>query len=200
MAEKFIIEVYREKKADEITRLIADPDSKLETGSAAAASMAFAMAFICRAVALCKKAGKSGEDIDYVERNAENLRTYMVHLIDEDVKSRGPLRQAVKKGVAFEIDAAREPAVSVCSEIVNMVGNGFELALKLAEACSDDAKPYLEQYAYTAMGAARTAVSYIIAMSSKSSDETFRYVCRRENELMMQQHEEKFNALMQKLA
>ena len=199
MAEKFIIEVYSEKKAEDLTALIADPESKLETGSAAACSMAFAMAFICRAAAVCRRDGVSGEELEYVERNAEHLRKYMIHLIDEDVRSRNPLRQAMKKGVEYEIDATRQPAVSVASEIVNMAGMGLDLANKLADICTEDAKPYLMQYAYTAMGAAKTAVSYIISMSSKSSDETFRYVSKRQHELMMQENEQKFKKLTEKI-
>ena len=36
MADKLIIEIFREKNAEEFTKALAAPDSRLETGSAAA--------------------------------------------------------------------------------------------------------------------------------------------------------------------
>ena len=94
MADKLIIEIFREKNAEEFTKALAAPDSRLETGSAAAMTAAVAMSLAARAAAACDQ---SGEKAQYIARNIETLRGYMVHLIDEDVKSRGPLRRAVKE-------------------------------------------------------------------------------------------------------
>ena len=69
----------------------------------------------------------------------------------------------------------------------------------MVDMCSEDAKPYLQQFAYTAVAAANTAISYIIAMSSKSIDDTFRYVAKRQHELMMEEVMAKNAALMEKL-
>ena len=66
--------------------------------------------------------------MDYILRNGEILRSYMVHLIDEDVKSRGPLNRALKEGEPRAIEAARQPASAIPAEIVNMMGKLLPLA------------------------------------------------------------------------
>ena len=38
MADKIVIEIYKNKDADELTKLLAEPQGKLETGSGAALS------------------------------------------------------------------------------------------------------------------------------------------------------------------
>lgn len=200
MAEKFIIEMYRTKNPDDLTKLLADPASKLDTGSAAALNMAVAASLLSRAAALCVKEGRSGEELDYVVRNAETLRNYMVYLIDEDVKCKNPLRQAEKKGEEKNFEACRRPAVSICQEIVGMAGTGLELCLKLASFCSADSKIYVEQFVYTAMAAVKTAISYILCLSSKSSDETYRYVTKRENEMTLENYENLCKDILSRLS
>ena len=44
MAETIKIEIYRQKNAEDFTAALADPDSRLETGSGAAATAAVAAA------------------------------------------------------------------------------------------------------------------------------------------------------------
>ncbi len=200
MAEKFIIETYKTKNSDEFTKLIANPDSKLDTGSAAALNMAVAAAFLSRAAAICVKEGKSGERIDYIVKNAETFRNYMVYLIDEDVKCKNPLRQAIKRGEEKNFEACRRPAVSICEEIVNMESCGLDLARELAGYCSAEGKIYIEQFLYTSLAAVKTAMSYILSLSSKSTDETYRYVTRRENEMTMERFEKTSDKIFEKLA
>lgn len=189
MADKILIEIYKTKDPDELTKLLADPESRLETGSAAALSAALASALLCRAAALTKAAGLGGEQGEYIARNAEILRNYMVQLIDEDVKCRGPLRRAVKEEKTQEIEAAMRPAVAICEEIVNMMGKCLELLAELCGFCPEEAKHYALSSAELALGAAKSAVPYILNMASKSSEDTYRYVTRRENELTMAQYE-----------
>ena len=111
----------------------------------------------------------------------------MVHLIDEDVKCRGPLKRAMMEGEARNIEAARQPAVSICGEIMNMMGKLLELARELCPLCPKEARHYLAESAELAMAAARTARCYIVDMAAYSTDETYRFVTRRENELLLEQ-------------
>lgn len=187
MAEKIMIEIFKKKTMEELSQALADPDSKLETGSGAAAVASVAAALVCRAASVTARAVSGNERLDYICRNTETLRAYMVHLIDEDVKCRGPLKRAVKEGDAQTIEAARQPAVSICAEIVNMMGKLLELAQELAPLCPREAKHYLAESAELAMAAARAARCYIVDMASYSSDETYRFVTRRENELLLEQ-------------
>ena len=52
MAEGIKIEVYRLKNADELTKTLADPASRIETGSAAAVTAALAASLLERAAAM----------------------------------------------------------------------------------------------------------------------------------------------------
>lgn len=185
MAEKIMIEVFKKKTMEELSQALADPDGKLETGSGAAAVASVAAALLCRAAAATGKVVSGNERLDYIVRNGEILRSYMVHLIDEDVKCRGPLKRAMMEGEARTIEAARQPAVSICAEILNMMGKLLELAQELCPLCPKDARHYLAESAELAMAAARTARSYIVDMAAYSSDETYRFVTRRENELLL---------------
>lgn len=178
MAEKIIIEIFKTKTCDELSKAIASPDCRAEAGSAAAVTASMAAALLCRAA----ESAEDFEGLDYVRRNAETLRTYMVHLIDEDVKSRVALRRAIKEGKAHEIEAARHPASAVCAEIVNMQIKMLELAVQLKGHCEGH---LLCECAELSMGAARCAAAYILDMSSKCVDETYRYICRRENEMLI---------------
>lgn len=187
MAEKIMIEVFKKKTMEELSQALADPDGKLETGSGAAAVASVAAALLCRAAAATGKVVSGNERLDYIVRNGEILRSYMVHLIDEDVKCRGPLKRAIKEGDARTIEAARQPAVSICAEILNMMGKLLELARELCPLCPKEARHYLAESAELAMAAARTARSYIVDMAAYSSDETYRFVTRRENELLLAQ-------------
>ena len=185
MAETIKIEIFRNKNADEFTAALADPDSRLETGSGAAATAAVAAAFLCRAAALTARTVRDNERVDYIARNAEILRKYMVHLIDEDVHSRGPLRRAMKEGGGQEIEAARQPAVSIAREIVNMMGQLIDLAKELEDVCPQDGVHFIAACAELALAAMRASRHYIVDMSDKSSDETYRYINRRENEMLL---------------
>ncbi len=198
MADKLVIEIFKEKNADEFTKSLAAADSRLETGSAAAMTAALAMSLCGRAAAAAEQ---SDDRVQYLVKNIEILRSYMVHLIDEDVKSRGPLRRAIKEGDARTIEAARQPAVCIDEEIINMMGQGLELMQQLTEVCPKDVMHYIGEAAELACAAVRCARLYILDMARYSSDETYRFVTRRENELNLNncaEHTEKIRAAVEK--
>ena len=185
MAEGIKIDIYRMKNADELTQSLADPESRMDTGSGAAMTAALSAALLKRAAALTVQIKAENERAVYIDRNAEILRRYMVHLIDEDVKARGPLRRAVKEGGEREIEAARQPAVAIPGEVIHMMSQALELGRELAGFCPLEALHYLGEFAELAMASVRSARLYILDMSDQCSDDTYRYVVRRENELTL---------------
>ena len=185
MAEEIKIEIFKLKNADELTKSLADPESRLNTGSGAAMTAALAVSLLERAAALSAKALPENERADYIFRNAEILRTYMVHLIDEDVKCRGPLRRALKEGDERKIEATRQPAVAIPGEIINMMNQALELSRELVPLCPKDGLHYLGESAELSLSAIRAARLFILDMSDKCSDDTYRYVIRRENEITL---------------
>ncbi len=183
MAEAIKIEIFRQKNADEFTKSLADPDSRLETGSASALTAALSAALLGRAAALTAAAQPGEERPEYIARNAEILRGYMVHLIDEDVKCRGPLRRALKEGDSLKIEAARQPAIAITGEIINMMSQALALAAELCGFCPSEAMHYLGESAELALAAIRSARIYTVNMADLATDETYRFVVRRENEI-----------------
>lgn len=196
MAETIKIEVFKNKAPEEFTKALADPDSRLESGGGAAMTAAVSAALLQRAAELCARTVTDDERLDYICRNSETLRQYMVHLIDEDVRCRGPLRRALSEGDARKIDAAGQSAVSICGEIVNMMGKLLELLTELKAMAPAEARHYLRESAEAAMGASRMAVHYILDMSQRSSDETYRFISRRENEITMGQLRQMYEQLL----
>ena len=190
MAEGIKIEIFKLKNADELTKSLADPESRLDTGSGAAMTAALAMSLLERAAAHTLKALPENERADYIFRNAEILRSYMVHLIDEDVKARNPLRRALREGDERNIEAARQPAVAIPGEVINMMGQALELGAELCTLCPEDALHYLGESAELAMAAIRSARLFILNMSDKCSDDTYRFIIRRENEITLKACEE----------
>ena len=199
MAEKILVEVYKKKTMEELSLALADPDSRLETGSGAAAAASIAAALMCRGAAAAAKTMKGNERLDYICRNGEILRNYMVHLIDEDVKCRGPLNRALKEGEPRAIEAARQPASAICAEIVNMMEKLLELTEELCALCPGEAAHYLAESTELAVASASCARDFILDMASYCSDETYRFVTRRENELLMEQLESAAGAIRARL-
>ncbi len=198
MTDKLIIEVYKNKNAEDFTKALSAPDSRLNVGSAAAYTAACAAALLSRAAAMTAAETKS-ERVDYIVRNSETLRTYMVHLIDEDVKCRGPLAKATKEGDPRKIEAARQPAAAITSEIVNMMGQGLGLMRELCELCPPDAVPLIGEGAELAMASVKSCMIYMIALADKCTDETYRFVTRRENELTLAACGETYSAIAEKV-
>ena len=196
MAEKIIIDIWKKKDAEEFTKALADTESRLETVSAAAYTAACASALIKRAAELAKRVRGENERLEYISRNAEILRAYMVHLIDEDVKSRAPLRKAVQEGIEVNIEAGRESAACIPSEIIGMMQKLLELARELCDHCDGDMLSYIAESVCLAKAAAESCRVYVLNLAGKSSDETYRFVAKRENEMASDEMTELFNEVM----
>ena len=196
MAEKIIIDIWKKKDAEEFTKALADTESRVEAVSAAAYTAACASALIKRAAELAKRARGENERLEYISRNAEILRAYMVHLIDEDVKSRAPLRKAVQEGIEVNIEAGRESAACIPSEIIGMMQKLLELARELCDHCDGDMLSYIAESACLAKAAAESCRVYVLNLAGKSSDETYRFVAKRENEMASDEITELFNEVM----
>ena len=200
MAEGIKIQIYRNETADNLTKKLADPEENAYIGSAAAASAALAASMLARASIQIREARGENEKLDWYVRNTEILRSYMVKLIDEDVKCRGPLRRALKEGDDRTVEAARQAAVSICLEIVNMMGQCIDLAGEMTALADAAAKAELAAGADLAYGASLAAGRYILHMSSLSPDDTYRYVMKRENELTMQSQKEAYERVISAVA
>ena len=161
MAEGLKIEIFRMKNAEEFTSALADPKCRMETGSGAAMTAAVSAALLHRAAALALEACPDSERADYLERNTEIIRKYM--------------------------EAARQPAVAICGEIVNMMNQSIALAEELVSLCPKAAAHYVGESVELALAAVKAARMYIVDLSDYCSDDTYRFVIRRENEITLEQ-------------
>ncbi len=200
MAEKLSIEIFRKKQPEELTLSLAEPDSRTDIGSGAALTAAAAASYLKRAAALTMETEAGNERVEYIHRNSEILRGYMVHLIDEDVKSRGPLRKAIKENDPQVIEAARQPAAQVANEIVNMMNQLLELDEELCEFAAPEGRRFCAAAADLAMGSIRATMRYLFHQASKCSDETYRYVVKRENEITLDTCRASYARILEKTA
>ena len=185
MSEKITIEVFKEKKAEDFTAALAMPDCRAGAGSAAAYTAAMACALAKRAASLCAAANGENERLAYIEKNCEILRSYMVHLIDEDVKSKRPFGRALKEGGERELEATLQTAGCIDAEIVNMMKPCLEFLAELCPLCPAGDRHFILEAAELAMCACKTAQSVIFSFADLSTDETYRYVTHRENEIFL---------------
>lgn len=193
---KFKIDIFRKKTVEEFSALLADPGSRMGSGSAAAASGAIAASLLARTANLCSSEQGTEEQLEWFVRNSEILRSYMLNLIDEDVKCHGPLLRAEKEGDPRKIEASRQAAVCICLEIVNMMGKCLEMVEGIIPFTNSESMLFAVQSAELAYSASLAAGNYILKMSSLSTDETYRYIMKRENELTMQAQQENLNRIL----
>ena len=200
MPEKIVIEVFKEKKAEEFTAALSSPDCRAGAGSAAAYTAALACALAGRAAKICASANGESERLAYIERNCEILRSYMVHLIDEDIKSKRPFVRALKEGGEREIEATIQTASCIDAEIVNMMKPCLEFLDELCAFCPAEDGHFIREAAELAMSACRVAQSVIFSFAAKSSDDTYRFVTRRENEVFLAERTALYESITAKLA
>ncbi len=193
--KKFIIEIYRKKEPEELTAILADPAGKLEIGSAAALCGAEACALALRCARMAAEGREKDERLDYLLRNLEQLRSYMVYLIDEDVKGRNILRRAVKEGDPQKVEAARGPAAAISDEVICQMINVIDLLTELRLLADKDGAVYLGSALELALGAIRSARLFCVGLASGSSDETYAFIVRRENELRLEELQPKADKL-----
>ena len=199
MAGKIVIDIFKEKKAEEFTSALAMPECRANAGSAAAYTAAMACALTERAARLC--AGwEEDERLSYIVRNSEILRGYMVHLIDEDVKSKNPYNRAKKEGGEREIEASIQTACCIDAEIVNMMNPCLEFLDELCDRCPAEDKHFILEAAELALGAVKLAQSVIFSYAEQSSDDTYRFVTRRENEVFLNERKALYESIVSKLA
>ena len=182
MAEKIVIELFRKKDPDELTAALADPAGKADVPSSAALTAANACAMGLRAARLVPG---DGERLEYIRRNLDKLRNYMVYLIDEDLKGRSIMARAKKEGDPGKIDAAIHAICAISDEIINQMCNVLDLLKELSEIDAASCAPALGSAVHSALAALHSARLFVISATRVSDDETYAFITRRENEIRL---------------
>ncbi len=176
------IRVYANESLNDFTKAFEE-DDKLDTGSLNAAAAACAAAIFAR----CAKAAPECERQEYLVRNAEILRTYFLHLVDDDLKARSGYRKELKNGDPDTIEAAVHPACTINEEIINMLHQMMDLGLELKEMVPDSYRHYLKEMAEISLGIVKSCIAWLLNITSACSDETYKFVVKRENEITLSQ-------------
>lgn len=193
MAGKIVIDIFRKKDPDELTAILADPAGKLDLASGAALTAAEACAMGLRAARLAQG---DAERLDYLRRNLEKLRSYMVYLIDEDVKGRSIMARARKEGDEQKIDAAIHSVCAISDEIINQMCNVIDLLSELSDMDTAGCAPYLGSAVRTAMASLESARLFVVNATRNGKDETYAFITRRENELRLAEFEPKAQKIL----
>lgn len=184
--KKFIIEIFRKKDPEDLTSILADPEGKLDIGSGAALCGAEACAMALRGARIAAQQHSGEERMEYLLRNIEKLRAYMVYLIDEDVKGRNIMKRAVKEGDPQKIEAAREPAAAISDEVICQMINLVDLVEELIVFSPQESAIYLGSAVEYALSSIRSARLFAVHLANGSSDDTYSFVVRRENEIRLE--------------
>ena len=185
-----------DKPLKEYVESVADPAGKPENGSASALVAALAASL----GALAASSAEEGKIDPVVLQELPEMSKYMLKQVEEMVKSRAPLLKRLSEDCApEELESAARVACGIPNEIVYMMCHLAELLEPVAENCSDE-------MVYNVLGAVHLAQGVIAAMrgeikavSKHMMEFTFRYTVNREAELNVQEHQELFDRLIEKL-
>lgn len=187
------IKVYKKMCIESFFEEFCSDDSKLDTGSLNAVSAACACSLFERAV----KSLPDSERAVWLKRNSAILRNYMVHMVDDDVKARAGLNKERKAGIPENIEAAIHPACTINEEIINMLHQMLELSLECCALVEEENKHYLREAAQLAIGTINSCIDWLLDLTKECSDETYKFVVRRENEITLSDCEELCRKILQ---
>ena len=188
MEKKLVIEILKKLPFEDLSVRLADSSEKIDSGSGACITASVAASFLKRAAEKARKLETGDQErIDYICRNTEIIRNYMVHLIDEDVRCRGPLRKASETGDPDKIDACCQSACAIAFETVEMMKYLLGFCEELTVFFTDDIPHYVFEAASLAYASVETASAYINSVTRLNDDETYIFVTNREAEIFLEE-------------
>ncbi len=194
--EDLMLETYADKSLKAYSELVAKPDSLFGLGSAAAEAAANAAAMALKAVRL---SGSDAPEAVHAEKELETLRTYFLHLLDEENKAKKPLdkRLAANAGDS-EIEAAYRTACCIIDEVFYMSVRTVETLGSVA----DKICPCAAHFASAAVHFAKCAMDSVriqkAVYSTKMNEPVFARTTRREPEIAIESNAELFDGLIAK--
>lgn len=198
MAEKINVGAIKQfafsgKTVKDFSIELASVDSKLATGSVAAALGGMAAASLLRAV---RKT--ASEELQKSADELELLRKYLIFLIDEEVKAKEPLESRLKDGVAdeAEIEGGYRTACVILSEqlytLVKLIDIAETVADKLCPCAAVEAAAAM-YYVRTAFEGIRLQLAYY---STKMIEPVFARTTKREPEIVIGDNSTRLDALI----
>lgn len=188
-----------EKPLNTFTEELASAEGKPETGSAAALVAALAPA-LGSLVAALAEIDPEGEHKNLVLELGE-MRKYMLKQVDEIPRSRAPLMKRIEeKADGLHLESAARVACGIPNEIVYLMCRCMELLDALLPLCRDEDKATIQAAVYLCLAVISVMRGQIDLYTTYMQDASFRYVCKREAELNVQQHQALIDELLAKTA
>ena len=190
------VEFFADKTVKNFTLSVADPESKLGLGNMAAEAAAHASALALRAV---RKTASEDEAMKRAESDLETLRTYFVHLLDEENKARMPLEKRLAAGgPENEIEGGYRTACVIVDEILYSAIRMIEIVNEISDKvcpCTASLCAAAIYYAKLAMECVRLQLA---VYSTKMNEEVYARTTRREPEIAIEGVSELANGLIKK--
>lgn len=188
-----------EKQLDVFTEELASAEGKPETGSAGALVAALAPA-LGSLVAALAEVDPEGEHKDLVLELNE-MRKYMLKQVNEIPRSRAPLMKRIEEQAdGLHLESAARVACGIPNEIVYLMCRCMELLDKLVPLCRTEDKPTIQAAVYLCLAVISVMRGQIDLYASYMQDASFQYVCKREAELNVQEHQALIDDLLAKTA
>lgn len=190
------IEVFAEKTVKNYNKSLAEAGNKLGIGSAAAEAGANAAALALLAIG---KTGSEDEALKKAAENIEQLRVYLLFLIDEENKAKLPLEKRLASGAPdAEIEGGYRTAGVIVSEAMYTVIRVMELLNEVADKLCPCAAAEAAGSVYFAKTALECARLLLAVYASKMNEEIYARTTRREPEIAIENSAEMFAAMLQK--
>ena len=201
MSEKINIadlkmEVFADKTVKNYTKSLADAESKLGLGSAAAEAAANSAALALRAI------GMTGSEDDALKKAAENveqLRTYFLFLIDEENKAKLPLEKRLASGAPdAEIEGGYRTACAIVSEVMYTEIRLMEIFNDVADKLCPCAASVAAGSVYFGKTALECARLLLTVYASKMNEDIYARTTRREPEIAIENSADMMNGMIKK--
>lgn len=200
MAEKINIgdlkiETYADKPLKTFSLMQADEKNVCGLGSAAAACSASAAALALRALRLTTS---DDAEIQRAERDMETLRSYFVHLTDEENKAKKPLEKLLRQENPddSELEAAYRTACCVIDEVFYMSVRIAETLSPVAELIGAKGAPFASAALHLAECSMDVVRVQKAAYSTKMNEPVFARTTRREPEIAIENNAGLFSGLI----
>ncbi|MCF0137488.1 MAG: cyclodeaminase/cyclohydrolase family protein [Oscillospiraceae bacterium] len=176
--------LFAGKSVNNFNKDLSEADNKLGIGSAAAEAAATAAALALLAV---NKTNSKDEAMKNAAGNLETLRTYFLHLIDEENKAKLPLEKRLEANAPEnEIEGGYRTACTIVGEIIYSVISTVEVLDKVADSlcpCTAAIASSALFFARTAMETCRVQLAFY---STKMNEEVYARTTKREPEIAIE--------------
>ena len=194
--EDLMLETYADKSLKAYSELVAKPDSLFGLGSAAAEVAASAAAMALKAVRL---SGSDAPEAVHAEKELETLRSYFLHLLDEENKAKKPLdKRLAANAVDSEIEAAYRTACCIIDEVFYMSVRTVETLNSVADKICPCAAHFASAAVHFAKCAMETVRIQKAVYSTKMNEPVFARTTRREPEIAIENNAGLFDDLIAK--